>query len=85
VLSAIDRIAHRSRAFDCSRCDKKRSAGAAGVFIDGFGGYKQRRRGAKGGDRAAGGDFVSVPTPGASRAGVLAYWGVTPPSSTMTH
>lgn len=37
-----------------------------------------------GGFWAAGGDFVSVPTPGASRAGVLAYWGVTPPSSTMS-
>jgi len=39
---------------------------------------------AKGGYWAAGGDFISVATPGASRAGVLAYYGVTAPSSTVS-
>jgi hypothetical protein len=38
----------------------------------------------KGGYWAAGGDFISVATPGASRAGVLAYYGVTAPSSTVS-
>jgi hypothetical protein len=39
---------------------------------------------ASGGYWAAGGDFISVATPGASRVGVLAYYGVTAPSSTMS-
>lgn len=82
------------------------SCAGSRVFIDGFGGYKQRLvagqwiddttqppsndfHGAwgdpSGGDWAAGGDFVSVAMPGASRAGVLAYFGAAPPSSTVSH
>lgn len=81
------------------------SCAGSGVFIDGFGGYKERLvsgqwvddttqppsndfhgawADASGGFWAAGGDFVSVPTPGASRAGVLAYYGATAPSSTVS-
>jgi hypothetical protein len=37
----------------------------------------------RGGFWAAGGDFVSVPTPGASRVGTLAYYGVNVPTSTV--
>jgi hypothetical protein len=34
---------------------------------------------------AAGGDFVTCPAPGASRGGILAYFGPSPPSGTLAH